>query len=108
MTETAFSITSNPAAPKTPRWLTSGFATKFAAYRSFPKWDGPGACQGTRELIVRGTPFIVAYRTLSDTVHVLRVLHSARRWPSTVSKRRLGGVASARAILDDFDRMGTE
>jgi len=74
----------------------------------FPEMGRPGRMPGTRELIVRGTPFIVAYRALSDTVHVLRVLHSARRWPSTVPKRRLDLVAGKIAAPDDFDRVGSD
>jgi toxin ParE1/3/4 len=74
----------------------------------FPEMGRPGRMPGTRELLVRGTPFIVAYRALSDTVHVLRVLHSARRWPITGPKRRLGFMAGEIADPDDFDRMGTE
>ncbi len=37
--------------------------------------------EGTRELVVAGTPFIVAYRIRRDQVHVLAVLHGAQRWP---------------------------
>jgi toxin ParE1/3/4 len=36
---------------------------------------------GTRELIVRGTPFIVAYRIQGSEVWVLAVMHGARKWP---------------------------
>jgi len=40
-----------------------------------------GRVRGTRELVVTGTPYIVAYRIAGDVVTVLRVLHGARRWP---------------------------
>lgn len=63
---------------------------------------------GTRELIVRGTSLIVAYRALSDTVHVLRILHTAKRWPTTTHQRRLGFMIGAITIPDDFDLMGTD
>ena len=40
-----------------------------------------GRIEGTREMVVNRTPFIVGYRTSGDTVYVLRVLHGARQWP---------------------------
>ena len=40
-----------------------------------------GRVRTTRELVVSGTPFIVMYRVQVDEIHVLRVLHHARRWP---------------------------
>jgi toxin ParE1/3/4 len=40
-----------------------------------------GRVPGTRELIVTGTPYIVPYRVRGDAVEVLRVFHSARKWP---------------------------
>ncbi len=39
----------------------------------------PGRVVGTRELVVN--PYIVAYRVKSETVQILRVLHSAMAWP---------------------------
>jgi len=38
----------------------------------------------TRELIVSGTPFIVPYRIRSGQIEILRVLHSAVKWPEFV------------------------
>jgi len=40
-----------------------------------------GRVAGTRELVIRGTPFIVAYRVERNEVHVLAVMHAARKWP---------------------------
>lgn len=40
-----------------------------------------GRVAGTRELVVRGTPFIVAYRIGRGEVEILAVLHAARKWP---------------------------
>jgi toxin ParE1/3/4 len=47
-----------------------------------PNIGRPGRVQGTRELVVAGTPFIVPYRLNDDAVEILRVYHAARRWPS--------------------------
>ena len=40
-----------------------------------------GRVPGTRELVIRGTPFVVAYRLQKDEVRILAVLHAAREWP---------------------------
>ena len=51
-----------------------------------PSLGRPGRVAGTRELVLAGTPYVVAYRVDSrtDTVVILRVLHGARRWPDTL------------------------
>lgn len=41
----------------------------------------PGRVPETRELIVSGTPYIIPYRVKGKRIEVLRVFHSARRWP---------------------------
>ena len=46
-----------------------------------PNLGRPGRVRATRELVVSGTPLIIVYRVRLDEIHVLRVLHHARRWP---------------------------
>lgn len=46
-----------------------------------PESGRPGRIEGTRELVIGGTPYIAAYCILSDTVRILRVLHGAQHWP---------------------------
>jgi toxin ParE1/3/4 len=41
----------------------------------------PGRIPGTKELVVPETPYIVPYRIMGDTVQVLRVYHTSRKWP---------------------------
>jgi toxin ParE1/3/4 len=40
-----------------------------------------GRVAGTRELVISGTPFVVAYRIEKNEVRILAVLHAAREWP---------------------------
>ena len=47
----------------------------------FPEMGRPGRRRGTRELVVNGTPFIVAYRIRLTVIEILAVIHGARRWP---------------------------
>jgi toxin ParE1/3/4 len=52
----------------------------------FPQSGRLGRVEGTRELVIGRTPYIVAYRVQGGTVRILRVLHGARRWPEDVSE----------------------
>jgi len=40
-----------------------------------------GEIKGTRELVIPGTPYIVAYRVRDSEVDILFVQHGARQWP---------------------------
>ena len=40
-----------------------------------------GRVPNSRELVVTGTPFLVPYRIKNNTIEILRVMHSAMRWP---------------------------
>ncbi len=40
-----------------------------------------GRVAGTRELVVADTAYIIPYRVRGDAVEILRVFHSARKWP---------------------------
>jgi len=45
-----------------------------------PRSGRVGRMQGTCELVVTRTPFVVVY-TVRDTVDLIRVLHGAQQWP---------------------------
>ena len=47
----------------------------------FPEMGRPGRIEGTRELVIPGTPYIAAYCIKKSTVRILRILHGAQRWP---------------------------
>ena len=40
-----------------------------------------GRIAGTRELVVSGTKFVVAYRVVETEIEILSILHGAQRWP---------------------------
>lgn len=48
-----------------------------------PQSGRPGRVPGTRELIIPRTPYVVPYRVQGNTLQILRVYHSARRWPDS-------------------------
>lgn len=41
----------------------------------------PGRVPGTRELVLEGLPYFLAYRVKGKFVQILRVIHTSRRWP---------------------------
>jgi len=47
----------------------------------FPSSGRKGRVEGTRELVIAGTPYIAAYGVSPDRVLVLRILHGAQVWP---------------------------
>ncbi|HEY5056641.1 MAG TPA: type II toxin-antitoxin system RelE/ParE family toxin [Acidobacteriaceae bacterium] len=47
----------------------------------FPELGRIGRRDGTRELVITGTPYIVVYRLRLSSVRVLAVMHGAQRWP---------------------------
>jgi toxin ParE1/3/4 len=57
--------------------------TAITVLEEHPHLGRSGRVEGTLELIIAGTPFIVPYRLRRDQVEVLAVLHAARRWPET-------------------------
>ena len=46
-----------------------------------PQMGRPGRKQGTRELVISRTPFIVVYRLNGKRIELLRLLHGAQKWP---------------------------
>ena len=49
---------------------------------SFPESGRQGRIDGTRELVIRGLPYIIPYRLRHGRVEILAVIHAARRWPT--------------------------
>jgi toxin ParE1/3/4 len=47
----------------------------------FPMMGREGRIDGTRELVVGRTPFIVVYRVKKSRIEILRLLHGAQQWP---------------------------
>ena len=52
-----------------------------ARLADFPELGRVGRIEGTRELVVSRTPYLVAYRLAGNEIEILRVLHGRQRWP---------------------------
>ena len=46
-----------------------------------PNLGRPGRVAGTRELVVRGTPYIIPYRLRGERLEVIGVFHVRQKWP---------------------------
>ncbi len=42
-----------------------------------------GRVAGTREVVVPGTNYLVAYRVVEDAIQILAIMHGAREWPES-------------------------
>lgn len=49
----------------------------------YPELGRSGRKQGTRELVIGGTPFIAVYRVKpkAKRIELLRILHGSQQWP---------------------------
>jgi toxin ParE1/3/4 len=61
--------------------MVDRIATSVERLATHPALGRTGRVPGTRELVVSGTPHLVAYRVRGETVEILRVFHGARKWP---------------------------
>ena len=67
--------------PTAARWIVRRVRESATKLGSFPSIGRAGRVPRTRELVIDGTPFIIAYRVREETVEILAVLHSSRKWP---------------------------
>jgi len=51
--------------------------------RTYPNLGRAGRVDDNRELVIPGTPFIVAYHFGRNQVEILAEIHATRRWPSS-------------------------
>jgi len=49
--------------------------------KTYPNRGRPGKKPGTRELVLRSSPYIVVYQVSGDVVYIARILHGAQKWP---------------------------
>ena len=52
------------------------------ALAGFPRRGRPGRVQGTRELVVPRTRYLLVYEINDERLDIIRVMHGARAWPS--------------------------
>ncbi|MGH6912851.1 MAG: type II toxin-antitoxin system RelE/ParE family toxin [Geminicoccales bacterium] len=68
----------NPAAAVR---LGDAIAAAAARLANFPEIAPRGRVEGTRELLIAGTPYIAIYRVETSKIVILRLLHDSQSWP---------------------------
>lgn len=71
----------NPAAAAR---IVSAIARAVDQLRIAPGRGRPGRVRGTRELVIVGTPYLVAYRVGANDIEILTIQHGAQLWPDTL------------------------
>jgi toxin ParE1/3/4 len=68
--------------PKAASKLLSVIKERAALMQDNPHMGRLGRVDGTRELIITGTPYILPYRVKDNQIQILAVFHSSRQWPA--------------------------
>ena len=67
--------------PRAASKIAGAILRRVESLKEFPGQGRPGRVPHTRELIIPETPYLVVYTVAGSTVHIVTVLHSARKWP---------------------------
>ncbi len=67
--------------PKAANRIANALLGAVERLAELPNLGRPGRVPGTRELVVPGTPCIIAYRLRGDSLEVVAVFHARQRWP---------------------------
>lgn len=67
--------------PKAATQLLSVIKERAALLQDNPHMGRMGRVDGTRELVIAGTPYILPYRVKDNQIQILAVFHGARQWP---------------------------
>ncbi len=72
-----FYFARNPDAARRMRQLVMEGARRL---RDYPKIGRPGRVQGSRELVIGGTPFLLVYDENPARVEIVHVYHGRQNW----------------------------
>ena len=67
--------------PETAKQVVDRIWQEGQSLRSLPDRGRAGRVPGTRELVLQGIPYFLAYRVKGKSVQILRVIHTVRHWP---------------------------
>ena len=70
-----------PDNPSAARHISERIYERANSLGTFPYLGRSGRIEGTRELPVPSSPFIIVYRVLENSLEIVTVLHGAQRWP---------------------------
>jgi toxin ParE1/3/4 len=70
--------------PKAARLVFRRIVAITNRFQEFPVTGRRGHCDGTRELVVPGAPYVIVHRVSANAVEILRVFHTSRDWPELI------------------------
>lgn len=70
-----------PRNPEAALRMEESIRQSIEGLADFPHRGRPGRRDGTRELVIRGLPYVVVYTVGSARIAILRILHTAQEWP---------------------------
>lgn len=68
--------------PHAARALLNEIKERVLLLQSNPQIGRLGRVEGTRELVLTGTRYILPYRIREQQIQILAVFHDARQWPT--------------------------
>ncbi len=66
--------------PKAAAKVAGAILARVEGLKEFPGQGRSGRVPHTRKLVIPKTPFLVVYTVVGQTVRIVAVLHSARKW----------------------------
>jgi toxin ParE1/3/4 len=79
--EQAYNYTCSQQTPEVANNLVLRIQSAAEQLSNYPMMGRPGRIQGTRELVITQSPYIVVYRVKTNSVEILRVFHGSRQYP---------------------------
>ena len=67
--------------PKAANRIAAALLAAVERLAELPNLGRPGRIAGTRELVVSGTPYVIAYRVRGDRIEVVALFHGRQKWP---------------------------
>lgn len=68
--------------PEAAQQLILRIQSAVSQLENYPFIGRLGRVEGTRELVIPNTPYIIIYRIKQESVEILRVLHTSKRYPN--------------------------
>lgn len=69
--------------PNAARRLLAEIKERAVLLQSNPQLGRTGRVEGTRELVIVGTQYILPYRLKGQRIQILAVFHGRREWPDS-------------------------
>lgn len=71
--------------PHAAKRLLAEIQERVVLLQDNPQLGRVGRVDGTRELVLKGTHYILPYRVKAQQIQILAVFHTARAWPDDFS-----------------------